>query len=215
MSIRTIILVMIAITLIELGVSLWAAPRLPEMVPSHWNTAGQIDDYSTRTQALFLLPGMTLGISLLLIFLPMIDPLRANVDRFRPVYHWVVAGFAVYLAYLHLLIILAGLGVAYNMTHALIPAIALLFFGLGFMLERTKQNWFIGIRTPWTLSSPLVWEKTHKVGGQLFKIAGLISLAGLFFRLEIALAIVLAPVIVAAFGSIVYSYFAYRREMQA
>jgi uncharacterized membrane protein len=134
------------------------------------------------------------------------------VDKFRAIYHWSVVGFAIYFTYIHVLTLLAGLGVVYNMTYALIPAMAILFFGLGFLIERTKQNWFIGIRTPWTLSSPTVWEKTHKMGGMLFKASGVLTLVGLFFRLEIAFLVMLIPTMVAAFGTVIYSYIAYRQE---
>jgi len=212
MSIRTITAVLIVIVLVGLGASLWAAPNLPERVPSHWNAAGQVDGYSSRGLALYLMPAITLAVGLLLIFLPNIDPLRANVDKFRRAYHWAVAGFALYFTYIHVLTLLAGLGVAYNMTYALIPAFALLFIGLGFLIERTRQNWFIGIRTPWTLSSPVVWDKTHRMGGLLFKVSGLVALAGIFFPSEVSFYFMIVPILIAAFGSIVYSYIVFRQE---
>jgi uncharacterized membrane protein len=211
-SIRTVTIVLILIVLAGLGLSLWAGPQLPQSVPSHWNAAGQVDGYSSPAMAMFLTPAITLGVGLLLIFLPMIDPLRANVDKFRRPYHWAVVGFAVYFTYIHVLTLLAGLGVSYNMTYALIPAFALLFIGLGFLMDRTQPNWFIGIRTPWTLSSPVVWQKTHRFGGLMFKLSGLLALVGLFFRLEIAFMVMLVPTMVAAFGTIIYSYVAYRQE---
>jgi uncharacterized membrane protein len=212
MSIRTVTIVLILIVLGSLAFSLWAAPRLPDSVPSHWNAAGEVDGYSSRTESLFLIPAITLGVGLLLIFIPMIDPLRANVDKFRRTYHWAVLGFAVYFTYLHVLILLAGLGVNFNMTTALIPAFGLLFIGLGFLLERTQPNWFIGIRTPWTLSSPVVWEKTHKIGGKLFKLGGLVALVGIFFPMEIGFIIMMSAIMVPALGTVMYSYIAFRQE---
>lgn len=212
MSIRSITLVVIAVALVMLGFSLWAAPRLPAQVPSHWNAAGQVDGYSSPSFAMYFLPALTLGVGLLLIYLPRIDPLRANVDKFRPIYHWAVAGFALYFAYIHVLTLLAGLGLGVNMTSAMLPAFSLLFIGLGFLIERTQQNWFIGIRTPWTLSSPVVWQKTHKMGGLLFKVCGLLSLVGLLFPFEIAFILMIVPAMIAAFGSIVYSYIVFRQE---
>jgi uncharacterized membrane protein len=215
MSVRTTTVVLLLFVVASLGLSLWAGPRLPERVPAHWNAAGQVDGYSGTAQAMYLMPAVTLLIGLLLIYLPMIDPLRVNVDRFRKVYHWAVLGFVVYFTYMHVLLLLAALGVVLNMTYALIPAFALLFIGLGFLLERTQPNWFIGIRTPWTLSSPAVWEKTHQVGGWLFKGAGVMVLLGLFFRMEVAFGIMLVPIFVASIGTVVYSYLAYRQERQA
>jgi uncharacterized membrane protein len=215
MSIRTATLALFGIVLAALGFSLWVGPQLPADVPSHWNAAGQVDGYSSPGMAMFLMPAITLAVGLLLIFLPKIDPLRANVDKFRPLYHWFVIGFGIYFTYIHVLTLLAGLGVVYNMTYALMPAIGILEFGLGFLIERTKQNWFIGIRTPWTLSSPVVWEKTHKLGGLLFKVCGGMALLGIFFRTEIAFIVMLAPTLVATIGIIIYSYVAYRQEQKA
>ena len=160
----------------------------------------------------FLAACYTLGIGLLLIYLPKIDPLRANVERFRGVYHWAVIGFAVFFIYVHVLTLLAGLGMNINMTYWMIPAMGLLFFGLGFMVERAKPNWFIGIRTPWTLSSPTVWQKTHRVGGLAFKVSGVLVLVGLLFPLKAGFWFTLIPSMVTATGTVIYSYVAYRQE---
>ena len=196
---RTVIIIAL-IALAGLAFSLWAAPRLPETVPSHWNAAGQVDGSSGRGQALFLLPAMTLSFGLLLIYLPKIDPLRADVQRFRGVYHWAVVGFSVFFIYLHVLTLLAGLGMNINMTYWMIPAMGLLFFGLGFMIERAQPNWFIGIRTPWTLSSPTVWQKTHRVGGLAFKVSGVLVLVGLLFPVKAGFWFTLIPALVTAWA---------------
>ena len=89
----------------------------------------------------------------------------------------------------------------------------ILFTYIGFLLENAKRNWFVGIRTPWTLSSERVWEKTHKIGGKLFKLAGIASFAGFFFQ-DYALYFILIPVFAVAIYSFVYSYFEYQRGMK-
>jgi uncharacterized membrane protein len=212
MTIRKTVFIITLIALAGLAFSLWASPRLPETVPSHWNAAGEVDGYSSRGQALFFLPVLTFGLGLLLIYLPNIDPLRANVERFRGVYHWAIIGFSVFFIYLHVLTLLAGMGININMTYSLIPAMGLLFFGLGFMVERAQPNWFIGIRTPWTLSSPTVWQKTHRVGGLAFKVSGVLALVGLIFPVEVGFWFTLIPPLITALGTIIYSYVAYQQE---
>jgi uncharacterized membrane protein len=214
MSIRSTLIVLILLTLAGLGLSLWAAPRLPELVPSHWNAAGQINAYAPRAQALWLMPLITLGLGLLLLFLPRIDPLRKNVDAFRPAYHWIIVTLAAFLLYMHGLTLLAGLGVAFNMTSSLIPAESVLMVVIGFVMERAKPNWFIGIRTPWTLSSPTVWEKTHRLGGLAFKIAGGVTLAGLFLPVQSGLFFSLLPLTIAVLIPTVYSYLLYQNEQK-
>jgi uncharacterized membrane protein len=88
----------------------------------------------------------------------------------------------------------------------------LLFYYTGVLCEKSKRNWFIGIRTPWTLSSDKVWEKTHKIGGKLFKIAGIIAILGALTP-EYAIILILIPVISAVGYTIAYSYFEYQKEV--
>ena len=81
---------------------------------------------------------------------------------------------------------------------------------MGVLIEKSKRNWFVGIRTPWTLSSDRVWEKTHKIGGKLFKIAGAIVIIGMFFP-DYLTWFILVPILIAAIFPVIYSYFEYRR----
>ena len=97
------------------------------------------------------------------------------------------------------------------MNLMLIPAISILFYYVGVLVEHAKKNWFIGIRTPWTLSSNIVWKKTHKLGGKLFKFLALLILISLFFPNEFAF-IILISVLAVSFYIIVYSYFEYEKE---
>ena len=101
------------------------------------------------------------------------------------------------------------------MSYWMIPAFAALMIGVGFLTERALPNWFIGIRTPWTLSSPTVWQKTHRLGGLTFKIAGLLCLLALLFPPEIGLLLSLIPILAASIIPVVYSYQLYRKEHEA
>jgi uncharacterized membrane protein len=93
------------------------------------------------------------------------------------------------------------------------PALAILFYYSGILIENAKMNWFIGIRTPWTLSSDKVWDKTHKIGGKLFKIAGVINLLAIFYQ-NYTIFFIVVPVIIVSIYTVVYSYFEYQKEMQ-
>jgi uncharacterized membrane protein len=159
MTVKRTIVVIIILVLAGLGFSLWAYPQLPEMAPSHWNFAGEVDDTMPRSTVAFLVPGVILGLGLLLLYIPNIDPLRANVERFRSIYNWFIIGASAFFLFLHILVILAGLGVKLNMTHLLIPAASIIMFKISHVLDKTKPNWFLGVCTPWTLSSLTVWKK--------------------------------------------------------
>jgi uncharacterized membrane protein len=148
---------------------------------------------------------------LLFIFIPRIDPLKSNIQQFRKHYDGFVVLIMVFLFYLYLLTIFWNSGYIFNMTVFLSPALAILFYYSGVLIENAKRNWFIGIRTPWTMSSDKVWDKTHKIGGKLFKIAGVIALFAIFFE-RFAIIIIIVPVILTSIYTFVYSYFEYQKE---
>ncbi len=208
---RTLVLIVL-LAVVALAVSLWAYPNLPEMVPSHWNLQGEVDGTMQRTTMVFLLPGLMLFLGLLLLFIPTIDPLRSNVERFRGAFNWFIVGMTLFFLLMHVLTILAGLGVSFNMTIVLIPAVSVVMIGIGFVLDKTKPNWFLGIRTPWTMSSPNVWEKTHRLGGLLFKIGGVVLLAGMAFSPQTGFLLMIGLILAITLVTVVYSYFAYRAE---
>jgi uncharacterized membrane protein len=184
--------------------------RMPDPMVSHWNAAGEADGYMSRFWGMFLLPFMVTGLALLLFFIPRIDPLKANIARFRSTYDWFIAVFLVYMLYIYVITLLWNLGYSFDFTILLVPAMAALFFFIGVLLGRAKRNYFIGIRTPWTLSNDVVWDRTHQLGARLFKLAAVLILLGIFWP-NLSIYFIMVPVIVVAVVTIVASYFFYRR----
>jgi uncharacterized membrane protein len=195
-------------------IGIYFYPQMPERMASHWNEQGQVNGYMSRFWGVFLMPFISLGLALLFILIPRIDPLKANIQAFKKQYYLFIALVLLFLLYIYLLTIFWNLGARFNMTRVIAPAIGILFFYCGVLIEKAKRNWFIGIRTPWTLSSDRVWEKTHRLGGKLFKAAGIIAILGVFFP-DYAFFLILVPVIVAALFAVVYSYFEFQREKRA
>ncbi len=144
------------------------------------------------------------------IFIPRIDPLKKNIEKFRGYFENLILVIILFLFYIYSLTLLWNLNYRFDMTAAIIPAIGLFIFYTGTVLERAKRNWFIGIRTPWTLSSDEVWDKTNKLGGKIFKAVGIISLLGIVFA-DYAIYIFLAPLLSGVFYVMVYSYFEYQK----
>jgi len=202
------------ILLLLFAVSAILLPYLPEMLASHWDMHGVADGYMPKLWALFLVPVIALGLALLLMLLPRIDPLRKNIEEFRPTYEWFVAGFLAFFLYLHLLTLAWNLGFRFSMMQVLCPAIAALYFGCGVLIGRAKRNWFIGIRTPWTLSSERVWADTHRRGALLFKMCGFLALGGVFIP-DLAILFLLVPVLAASVYLLVFSYRDYQKEQVA
>lgn len=211
MTTKTSILVSFILIVLATVAGLLLASQLPDPMPSHWNAAGQVDGYMSKFWGIWLMPLMTLGIALLLAAVPAIDPLRANIAQFRNLYNFFIVGFVVYMLYVYGLTLAASLGYQFNMSTMMLPAMGLLFIGISFLMKNAKRNFFIGIRTPWTLSSDSVWEKTHRLGAKMFLISGVVVLVSAFLG-ENGIWLMMAALLVAAFVPIVYSYILWREE---
>jgi len=208
---RKTTLLALAMVSISLAAGFMFYPMMPERVASHWNMQGEADGYGSKALGVFLLPVMSAVLLLVFLVIPRIDPLGKNIESFRKYYDGFILSFIAFMSYLYLLIILWNLGVRFNISQALSPAFGMLFYYLGILTQNAKRNWFIGIRTPWTLSSDVVWDKTHRMGGKLFKAAGIIALLGVLIP-QYAILLILVPVISVAAFSFVYSYVEYSRQ---
>lgn len=213
MNLSKSVIIIWAITLLAFALGIYFYPLLPAQIPSHWNTAGEVDAYMGKFWGIFLAPLIMLGMALLFILLPRIDPRRENYQRFRGYYDGFFILLAAFFLVIQLQVILWSQGVQISPNVIFPVAVGLLFFYIGILCAHAKMNWFIGIRTPWTLSNEKVWEKTHRLGGKLFKIAGVVAIIGVFFG-KLAFAFVIVPALMVAIYTVVYSYFAYQKELK-
>ena len=215
MSTRTTIFVTIFLIAFAVTFSIAVFDRLPDQMASHWNTANQVDGYISRFWGAFLMPIMTVGILVLFMIIPSIDPLKANIAQFREYFNTFITLIAAFMVYMHILTMLWNLGYnQFNMGTAMMPAMGLLFVFAGIMMRKAKRNFFIGIRTPWTLSSDRVWDETHRLGSTLFIVSGLLALLGAVFE-AYAIWLILIPVLGSTIFLLVYSYVLYQRETKA
>jgi uncharacterized membrane protein len=210
MSTKTSLTISFVLIAIATAIGLILSPQFPDPMPSHWNAAGEIDGYMPKFWGIWLMPLMTLGITLILAFVPSIDPLKANIEKFRSFYNFFIVGFVIYMMYIYALTLAAAIGISFNMSYMMLPAIGLLFFSLSFLIKNAKRNFFIGIRTPWTLSSDEVWDKTHALGAQAFRIGGLIAMISILFG-EHGIWLFLIACLLAAFIPVAYSYILWRK----
>ena len=190
--------------------SLLAAPSLPDELVVNWDSAGEPSGTMPATQAIALVPGLMAGLLVLFAVIPRIDPLSENIAAFRPEYDWFVVVMTAFLFGIHAGVLLFNLGYEFPFIQALIPGFALVFYYAGIVLEKAERNWFVGIRTPWTLSSDQVWQQTHQLGAKLFKLTALCALVGLLFG-EYAIYFLLVPALGTALVTVVYSYYCYER----
>lgn len=209
---RKILIFSFLLVIISFIISLSFYNQLPDKIASHWNAKGEADDYQSKYFVLLLMPAFSLFILMLFLVLPLIDPLRKNIKKFQKHYDMFFFILILFFLYIHIMTIAWNINdFKFNMSLAVIPAVGLMFIYIGFLLKHVKRNWFMGIRTPWTLSSENVWKKTHDLGSRLFIISGIITLAGVFF-IKYLIWFILIPVIVTVTWLFIYSYLVWRKE---
>lgn len=203
---------LLALTIAFLGTAL-LFDRLPDPMPTHWNAAGVADDYSSRAVGAWLMPLTAVGIYLLLLFLPRVDPRKENVARFSDTYTLLRVGITIFFVLIQGLILYTVLSAEARLNPSIILiAMGGLFMLLGNYMPRMRSNWFMGIRTPWTLSSERVWTRTHRLGGRLFVLAGFITIVTALVAPETGIWFVLGASLLAGFVPVAYSYLIFREE---
>ena len=180
-------------------------PRLPEQIPLHWNVSGEIDRYGSR-ENVFVMPAVMVGIVLLSGVLPWLSPKRFELDSFRSTYLYIMLLILGLFVYLHALTLWAALEKPLDINRALLGALFLFLILSGNVLGKVRRNFFIGVRTPWTLASEKVWYATHRFTARLLVIAGVIGLLSLILTPNpwIGLAILIAVGLASAVYSLVY-----------
>ncbi|MFA6338765.1 MAG: SdpI family protein [Candidatus Paceibacterota bacterium] len=212
MKIKKSEVTMFLIVLLSFLVGAYFYPQMPERIASHWDYRGEVNGEMNRFWGTFLMPMISLLMLALFMIIPRIDPLKENIAQFRKYFDNFIVLIASFLFYIYILTIMWNLGIKINIIEFMSPALGILFYYCGILIENSKMNWSIGIRTPWTLSSEKVWDKTHALGGKLFKIVGIISLFGTFFP-DFAIALILIPIILVTVYIFLYSYLEYRKEI--
>jgi len=195
-------------------VGLVVYPAMPPQMISHWDTSGHPNGSVSKFMGVFFFPIMMLVLLLVFYAIPRIDPLRENIRQFRSAYEKFILIFFVIMTALYIDTLLWNSGVHLSTKSIISGAMAIIIYGVGSLCYKVKRNYFIGIRTPWTLNSDSVWEKTHRLGGKLFRIAGLIVALGIIFP-DFMLWFLVLPLAGVILFALVYSYVVYERERNA
>ena len=202
----------LVIAALAVVVSIWAYPQLPPTLATHWNVGGTADGFSSRATAVLIMPLVIIGLTGLFNVLPKLDPRRANYAKFIDTY-WLIANAVILFILIgHGMIIATGLGYPVKVDRFMPIGIGLLFIVLGNYLTRVEPNWFIGIRTPWTLSSDTVWRKTHRTGGWLMVVGGFVLAASVFLPQGAFLPLLIAAILIVAVIPVAQSYVLWKRE---
>jgi uncharacterized membrane protein len=186
---------------------------LKEQIPTHYNGAGEVDKWTPREDILPQFLAVPIGMAafvLLSLALPWLSPKGFEVDRFLPTFRIVVFLVVVLLAYIHLLLVLGGVqGVDIDLGRYLLGGLSLFFAILGNFLGKVQRNFWIGVRTPWTLASETVWIQTHRLTAWLWTGGGIIL--SVIALLSAPIWVWIVGMIVMAFTPVVYSLVLYKR----
>lgn len=199
----------LALILITFAVGVVLYPLLPNSMPSHWGINGDIDSWVNKNAAVILFPLLTLIIYFLMTVIPVFDPLRENYRKFAIPYFWFRTVTVLFLCLLYFYSLWIALGGEMDIVYFIVPALALYFVLLGFFLPKIKRNYFVGIRTPWTLHSEKVWDMTHIFGEKVFVAAGVLSLFTVLVP-YFSFFIFISLIILASCAVSVYSYYAFK-----
>jgi uncharacterized membrane protein len=201
---------------LALAVSLYAlafrSESFPDPVPTHWGFDGKPDGFTPRDGIwvpLLLMPAFMFGMTGLTLLLPWLSPKHFEIDSFREVFEYIMAVVVGFFGYMHVIFLLAMLQVPMDMTRWLLGGMLLFFALLGNVLGKVRRNFYVGVRTPWTLASDTVWDGTHRLAAWLFVLAGVggfvLMMSGVSFWLcfGAAITLILVPV--------PYSLYLYKR----
>ncbi len=181
--------------------------QVPGEIPSHWNLSGEIDGYTKP----WVFPIMLIGVYLLMLFIPRIDPRKQNYDIFSSSYYRIRIGIMTFLSLIFGISIAISTGIDFPMNRVIVIAVLALISFMGNYLGTIRPNWFIGVRTPWTLENEEVWRKTHLLAGRFWFWGGLLGIL-LMFLLPATLffALLIAIVVIISLTPILYSYFLHK-----
>jgi uncharacterized membrane protein len=172
-------LVSLGLTAAMAAVSGWALTRLPDApIPAHWAIDGHPDRFAQPGSVLFILPGTALAVSLLFAVLPRIMPPQGDLSRSRTPYEAGWLGAILLMLLIHLGMVANTMGAGVDFLRLAVVGTGALLLVIGNYLPKTRYNYVIGVRTPWTLADERVWDRTHRLGGVCMLLAGAIILVG-------------------------------------
>ncbi len=200
----------LAMLLIAVTLSLIFYPALPDPMPTHWNASGEVDGWSPKLLGAFLMPMIMAGIAGLFLALPRISPRGYPVDEASRGYRAIELSMVAFMLCVHVVVLLMSTGTRIDISIIMPMLVGALFVVLGNYMTKMRRNFFIGIRTPWTLADEDVWYRTHRLGGRVFVAAG-IALMMVPFAGAAQHATFIGIALTAAAIPTVYSYVIYRR----
>lgn len=204
--------ILLILTIISFLGTLFIYSSLPEEIPIHWGINGEVDNYASKPFAI-LIGLLPLGVYLLMLVLPKIDPKRESYSKHKKAYRITSIAIVIVLIITNWMSLLTALGYEVNISIIINLFVGILFIIIGNYMPQIRNNYFFGIRNPWTLSNENVWRKTHRLGGYGFVISGLLFILSIPFK-NILSMLPIVFIIIFVIGINVYSYLLFTKEKE-
>ncbi len=202
---KLIITSLITLIPIFIGLILW--DKLPDQVPVHWNINGDVDDYTSKTQAVFLMPLVLVAFHWICVVGTSLDPKKQNInDKMFTLVLWIIPVISLLC---NSIVYATALGHKINVEIIMPLFMGALFIVIGNYFPKCKQSYTVGIKIPWTLNDEENWNKTHRMAGFLWVIGGIVIMATAFLGAFWLFFVVLIPMVIVPF---VYSYLLYKKN---
>lgn len=202
---KLIITSLVTLIPIVIGLILW--DKFPDQMPMHWNAQGEVDEYATKTQAVFLMPLVLLAFHWICVFGTSLDPKKQNInDKIFTLVLWIIPVISLIC---NSMVFATALGHKVSVDIIMPLFMGALFVVIGNYLPKCKQSYTVGIKIPWTLNDEENWNKTHRMAGFLWVIGGVVIMATAFLGIFWLLFVVLVPMVIIPF---VYSYSLYKKN---
>jgi uncharacterized membrane protein len=200
----------LTLSIIVLIINIIALPMLPGKVPVHWNFNGEVDRYGSKAEHLFI-GVLPLLLFILLNYLPRIDPKKASFQKHSKAYSVINFFIILFISAMNLVALCSAMGYDVNFSVILPVFLGILFIGTGNYMAQLRPNYLVGFRTPWALASDYVWRKTHRFGGFVFVLIGIISIALAFFSGK-AMIPFLVMIGIGILSIYIYSYVIFKKQ---
>lgn len=187
--------------------------ELPVKMASHWNAQGIVDGYSSRVFNVLFFPLLEIFLFLLLTYVPKLDPKKKNIKLFESNYSLFISIIMIFMYLVQLQVFLWNIDIKVPIETSMPILMGILFIFVAHLIQSAKQNYTIGIRTPWTLASEKVWDKTHALGAKLFRVGGILTILSSLipkYSFISIFAFILAPSIYL----FIYSYLEFKKEIK-
>lgn len=184
---------------------------LPANIPIHWNIYGQIDSYMAKNIGIWLMPIISIVMVIFFKYIPSFDPKKSKYKLFQKEWNIMQTAILGFLVYMHFLMLYFAVYPGANFMNIFFVGFGTFFVLIGNYMSKIRQNYFIGVRTPWTLDNEDNWNKTHRYASWCFVITGIITIIEAFV-LWLPAVIIFSSIIISAIFPILYSFLLYKKK---